>query len=53
MPVLNDLEEECGNRDNAYQALTILDRRLRSTGAGAKCPAVFSKYDVSVTREHN
>ena len=51
VPVLLRLEgEEDGyGEDASHKALQILDKRLRSTGVGAKSPAVFSEYDVSAT----
>ena len=38
-----------GGEDMSYQALLILDKRLRGTGPGAKSPAAFTVYAVSIT----
>ena len=42
------LEDEGEGEDASYKALHILDKRLRGTGIGAKSPAVFAEYAVSI-----
>ena len=44
-----DSDESESEEESSHKALLILDRRLRSTGVGAKSHAVFSKFDVSVS----
>lgn len=44
---LEDSDDEVGE-SASHKALKILDKWLRSTGVGAKSPAVFAEYDVSV-----
>ena len=52
MPALLRLEDEDESEDASYKALHILDKRLRGTGIGAKSPAVFVEYAVSITYKY-
>lgn len=52
MPALLRLEDEDESEDASYKALHILDKRLRGTGIGAKSPAVFAEYAVSITYKY-